>query len=68
MKKSMQKKSRLTPAFTRKTGARMAKILQTPPFGRQTGVFLRHPYLFFGSPDEVEPSCEHKESVFMVER
>ena len=39
--------------FTRKTFAQKAEILQTPPFGRQTGVFLRFFHLFFGSPDEI---------------
>jgi hypothetical protein len=46
--------------FTRKTGARKAKLLQTPPFGRQTGSIFTllatltvGSHLFFGSPDKV---------------
>jgi hypothetical protein len=47
------KKIKTDARFTRKTGVLKAKILQTPPFGRQTGVFLRFSHLFFGSPDKV---------------
>ena len=47
------KKIKTYARFTRKTYARKAKILQTPPFGRQTGVFLHFSHLFFGSSDKV---------------
>jgi len=50
------KKDQDCARFAQKTIARKAKILQTPPYGRQTGVFLRLFHLFFGSPNEVDPS------------
>jgi hypothetical protein len=52
------KKIKTDARFTRKTYARKAKILQTPPFGRQTGVFLRFSHLFFGSTDKVGRSSD----------
>ena len=48
-----KQKSQDCARFAQKTCARKAKILQTPPSGRQTGVFFRLSHLFFGSPNEV---------------
>jgi len=52
------KKIKTDGRFARKTFARRTEISQTPPFGRQTGIFLRPPHLFFGSPAKVNPCYE----------
>jgi len=52
IKKTKQKKSRLRPLHSKNLRL-TTEILQTPPSGRQTGVFLRRLHLFFGLADEV---------------
>ncbi len=53
-----KQKSQDCARFVRKTCARKAKILQTPPSGRQTGVFLTPFSLVFRLTGRGQSKCE----------